>query len=223
MRRSSADWPIELKNPISLDTLQHTISRKQSAKNFSIDLLNAITEERCRRIEALAAFLSRYDFGELGPTVSPRFPSDEHDWTELIIALCEFWKIPALHIETDGRRPGAPRKWTDEHYCMLFADVQNLVRRRMSESGACGHIASNTKVFGSRYRRPNRSSEEGWKKTLHRQFLNSKKLIRNNPAFRAQHFSHAEYGASLIAEAIERYGKEDLPLGLKSLKKGTRI
>jgi hypothetical protein len=158
MRRAPADWPIELKNPIPLDTLQRTISRQQSAENFSIDLLNAVTEERYRRIEALAAFLSRYDFGEFGPIVSRRFPSDEHDWTNLVSALCEYWNIPGLHIVTaNGRRPGAKRKWTDKQYCMLFADVRNLVSRRMSESGACAHIAGNATVFGSRYLRPNRS------------------------------------------------------------------
>lgn len=213
MRNAPADWPTELKNPISLDTLQRTIPRQQTAKNFSIDLLNAVTEERYRRIGTLAAFLSRYDFGELGPTVSRRFPSDEYDWTNLVSALCECLDIPALRIVTaNGRRPGAKRKWTDKQYCMLFADVQSLVSSRsMSESAACAHIARNGKAFESRYLQPNRSSKEGWKKTLHRQFLNAKREIRNNPVFRARHFSQVEWGPALIAEAIERYGRK-LPI-----------
>ncbi|WP_322868289.1 hypothetical protein U7859_02235 [Bradyrhizobium ottawaense] len=223
MRRVPADWPTELKNPISLDNLQRTISRQQTPKNFSIDLLNAIAEERYRRIEALAAFLSRYDFGDLGPTVSRQFPSDEDDWTNLVSALCECLDIPALRIVTaNGQRPGAKRKWTDKQYCMLFADVQSLVSRGMSASAACAHIARNGQLFESRYLRPNRSSKEGWKKTLHRQFLNAQREIRDNPAFRTRHFSQVEWGPPLIAEAIQRYGAQTADQMI-SHNKATRI
>jgi hypothetical protein len=215
MRRAPVGWPVELMTPISLGNLQQTISRQQKPEDHYVDLHNAVQEERYRRIEVLTAFLSQFYFDDFGPVVSRRFPSDEYDWANLVSAICQYWDIPAFHITSvDGLRPGPKKKWTDSKHCKLFADVQNLVGPRLSENGACAYIARNTKLFGSRYLRPHRSSEVGWKRTIHRQYLTAKSKIKNDPAFRARHFSKSpsvaapEYGPRLIAEAIKRYARK---------------
>jgi hypothetical protein len=226
MRKDSVNWPAELRAPISLGDLQQKISRQQTPEDHYIEMNDAVQEERYRRIEVLTTFLSQFHFHEFGPVVSRGFPSDEYDWANLVSAICQYWDIPAFRFTNlDGLRPGPKKKWTDRKLCELFADVQTLVGPRLSENGACAYIARNTKLFGPRYRRPDRSSEAGWKRTLHRQYLNAKSRLKNDPVFRAKHFSRgtsaapSKYGPRLVAEAIQRYARKGTKhaLGQKQL------
>jgi hypothetical protein len=184
MTKGKTSWPPELKQPIVLGVLQEEISRAQSAKNFHIDLMDAVHEERVRRIEILAKFV-----GQFAQDVPRRLPEDEYEWSHLLIAVCQIWKIPGFHLaRTTPPRPGAEQFWTDERHCELFADVQNIVKAGKSERAACAFIAKNARTFGTRYPRPAMSRPDSWSKTLLRQFVTAKRKMRNDPAFRVIHF-----------------------------------
>jgi hypothetical protein len=194
-------WPIELKRPFIIDEFLKSLPPPRRLKDLDIDIMNALSEERYQQLEVISKF-----FGK-------EVPNSFDDWLELLDAVCRHWDIPAFRIEqTKPRGPGAGKIWTDQKHCELFADVMRLRKRIRSELGACKFIAQNHKQFGQRYPLRKGTKSEAWAKTLHRQFLDAKKKIKNNHLFRTAHFSSfgshrpaLEYGPELIDRAVKQY------------------
>jgi hypothetical protein len=208
-------WPPELRRPITKYELLGTntglfgLSRQEISELFGLDqqpsdtanhtsnddgMAHRYSAECRRRIDVMLNF-----FGIDRPT-------DDAGWESVIIRLCVHWGIPAFEVAMKPRRgPGAPKSWTSQRYCQLFADVMALASKgRLSEHAACKHIADNQSKYGKRYLRiPAR--------TLHRQFSRAKHEIKTNNLFRHAYFSRGglglldspDYGAELLA--IERY------------------
>jgi hypothetical protein len=196
-------WPTELKWPIIVDDIVNDIVKswpsRQGFGALDIELTNAISEEKDRRVEIISE--------SLGTEV----PKNSDEWLELLDAVCQHWRIPAFQIEqTKPRGPGATKIWTDRKHCELFADVMRLRKGTLSELGACKFIAQKPEQFGQRYLQRKRTKSEAWAKTLHRQFLTAKKKIQSDQRFRTVHFSRSlrpalEYGPEFVNRAIKQY------------------
>jgi hypothetical protein len=196
-------WPVQLRGPIIIEDLQKTIRPDQRAKDFDVDLINAVQEEQFTRAEMICNFISQCD--ETG-FLDSKLPATESQWIYLVAVLCEYLDVPAFQVEQARRRgPGPTKFWTDRKLCQLFADVMNLAKDNLSENGACRFIAANPKKFGGRYLQKEHKTLEA--KTLHRQFLAVKSKIKNEPAFRVLMLGKksTEYGPTFIEEAIKRY------------------
>jgi hypothetical protein len=79
--------------------------------------------------------------------------------------LCRYWHIPAF--EESSKKRGAKQKWTDQKRKELLDDVTSLVKKGMTESAACTHIAKNPRKFHQKYPINPR--------TVHREFLRAKR------------------------------------------------
>jgi hypothetical protein len=208
MQSNCQPWPVTLKHSISLKDLQKALRRDQSAKEFDIDLLEAVRKEQILRIEKLCNFLSQYDHTYL---LGSRLPTTEDEWCQLVIVLCEFLNVPAFQVQmTKPRGPGASKLWTDNKLCQLFADVQSLTKSSaLSENGACKFIAANPQKFGNRYRPSKPSTPLARAKTLHRQFTAIKLILKTKRTFRIWMLRgigrEFEYGPAFVDEAIKRY------------------
>lgn len=199
-------WPAELTKPVILEELLETAKKAGGLEggNFNEEIFRRIyADELFRRMDILARH-----FGHRA------LPDDQQKWVSFLWALCDHCKIPGFRIaETAPRGPGASRIWTNEKHCELFADVQWLVANsQLTEHGACGHLAKNPLKFGGRYRRPKNKGEDGWAKTLHRQFTTAKKKAREDFTFRMVYFGEGlgllrpiPEWPRLIQVAIERY------------------
>jgi hypothetical protein len=199
-------WPIVLKWPIIVDEIVDEVVKgitpPMSMSDLHIEVMNAISEEKGRRVEIISEFLGT------------KVPNDYDEWFELLEAVCRHWNIPAFRTEqAKPRGPGASQIWTDQKHCELFADVMRLKKRTRSELGACKFIAQNPKQFGPRYLLRKGSEADAFAKTLHRQFLNAKRKIKSDQLFRAVHFSidHSaqrpalQYGPEFVDRAINLY------------------
>jgi hypothetical protein len=193
-------WPTELKWPIIVDDIVNDIVKSwpspQGFGALDIQLTNAISEEKDRRVEIISECLGT------------EVPKNSDEWLELLDAVCRHWSIPAFQIEqTKPRGPGATKIWTDRKHCELFADVMRLHKGALSELGACKFIAQKPEQFGQRYLPRKRTKSEAWAKTLHRQFLTAKKKIQSDQLFRTVHFPRAprEYGPEFVNRAIKQY------------------
>jgi hypothetical protein len=199
MKLKNPPWPLELRTPIVVEEIKKGIPPQQRMKHLQTEITIAIYSERERRLETIADFLNR------------PYPTNDEEWLRLLIALCRFWEIPAFDIAmVKPRGPGATRIWTDQKHCQLFADVQSVVAKGLSETAACRFIASNSKQFGFRYNLPKRATVDGWKKTLNRQYVTAKNKITSNQTFRTLYFSDdtgtdVPYGPEFIARAIKQY------------------
>jgi hypothetical protein len=187
------DWPAELRKPITMKQLRTGHSEFATSDNELTDeeIKERYVAECLRRIAAISGFF-KVSKSQAGDVL-------------LVMKLCRHWGIPGFDIEEEPRRgPGAPRIWTPEKQCEIFADVMSLVdRSRISEHSACQAL---TRRHTSRY-------EGVSPKTLHREFLRAKKKIVDDPLFRTAYFSEDElrendtptYGPELIKRAIQRY------------------
>jgi hypothetical protein len=207
MVKKTPIWPAELKRPIRLDALALQLPTSLAKEDFKQKLTDAFIEDVLLRFGLLCKFLNR------------NIPDNEAAWIDLVIALCDHWNIPAFHASRENtRRAGAPKIWTPQKHCELFADVKAMQSKsRLSEFAACKFIAKNPKTFGKRYLVPSRTTPERWGHSIHRQFVAAKKLIKTDIFFRLMHFNKSEglyqglfgpppeYGDELIAIAIERY------------------
>jgi hypothetical protein len=180
MKKRSPAWPDELKKPIVAQDLWRAATAFTSQVQDSEQAFrDEFAKEVFTRMDVLAQF-----FGY------PGLPESDQDWRSLLWSLCEHWSIPAFQIvERRPRGRGADKVWTDEKHCQLFADVQSLVATsRISEHAACIYIAKNPARFEGRYRRPKQNDQEAWAKTLHRQFITSKKRAKEDFGFRMIYF-----------------------------------
>jgi hypothetical protein len=172
------DWPTDLRKKINFP---------QSETRD--DLVAEYIIECNRRIRLL------FDFFDVSTK------DGSASWEYLIVRLCNHWDIPGFQLSNAQGR-GAPRRWTDEKNCELFADVMALASG-MSEHAACVHICKNASKYSQRYSKYN-------SKTIHRQFLRAKKQIKTDPIFRLQYFGGGlgptDYGPELIKVALNRYG-----------------
>ena len=204
MKKRSPAWPDGLRTPIVMQELWRAATALTSpAQDSEQAFRDEFAKEVFARMDVLAQF-----FGY------PELPESNEDWRSLLWRLCEHWNIPAFQIvESRPRGPGAGKVWTDEKQCQLFADVQSLVARsQLSENAACKYIAKNPTRFEGRYRRPKQSNQDAWAKTLHRQFLASKKRAKEDFGFRMVYFGKGlgllrpiPEWPELIGVAIERY------------------
>jgi hypothetical protein len=155
------DWPAELKKPfaphrIADEAVKGLVSTEGAAERIS----RAFMSEVERRVEIMAGFVDVFDEG-------PSLPRSKNDWLRFVLYLCKYWHIPAFE-EAAPKKRGAKQKWTDEKRQDLFYDVTSLVRKGMTESAACIHIAKNPRKFHQKY--PTNS------RTVHREFLRAKRL-----------------------------------------------
>ena len=196
-------WPTQLKRPIIVDEILKSIPPQKRFKYLDTELSIAILGEQSRQVEIMCEFL-----GMRRPN------SYDYEWLELLVAVCQHWKIPAFRVEqTKPRGPGAKMIWTDRKHCELFADVQRLAKGAPSELGACKFIAQNPKQFGRRYLLREGATTEAWAKTLHRRFLAAKSKIKSDHIFRNVNFSiifgshrpALQYGPKFVNQAIKQY------------------
>jgi hypothetical protein len=67
------------------------------------------------------------------------WPKTDAQWLNFVMKLCQHWDIPAFQVtQAPSRGPGAGKKWTDQKNCELFADVNELVRRRKFSARSAG-------------------------------------------------------------------------------------
>jgi hypothetical protein len=206
-KRKAPEWPPGLRKSISAEELARhgaplgfwAESRESKREIHDRLIRNYVTEIRSRAELMLSFF-------------HVDWPKNEIQWLIFLMKLCEHWKIPAFEITTTplkGR--GRYKKWTDQKNCELFADVNALVARGMTENAACQYIARNPRIFKSRYdvapKRERQARDAG--KTLHRQYERVKAQIQSDFLYRVRHFGRPfesiEYGPELIREAIRRY------------------
>jgi hypothetical protein len=179
--------------PLGLLTESESLLKERLIKNYRAEIE--------RRVKLVLAFFQ----------IS--WPQNNTDWLRFVMKLCEHWDIPGFQLATAPERgPGADKKWTDKRNCELFADVSSLVRRGMSESAACAHIAKNPKKFNNRYGVKRKGARKGDddSETLRRQYVRVKAQIQTDALFRLAYFGEPfgavpKYDSDLIEEAIGRY------------------
>jgi hypothetical protein len=213
-------WPPELRKKIieqELAQREAPLGLLSEKKESEVEARQRLTrnylDEIRRRTELILAFF------KIG------WPESDAQWLSLLMKVCDHWEIPAYRIEpVASRGRGASKSWTDQRNCELFADVNALVARGMSEYSACQHIAKNPQLFKNRYKvkpKPGRKAKNDGS-TLHRQYERVKKQIQTDALFRLRQFcppmpigavpvalgllSAPDYGPDLITEAIRRYG-----------------
>jgi hypothetical protein len=185
------DWPAELRKPITMKELRNEVP--EGGTNYEI--LQRYVAECCRRVALIRSFL--------------KVSESESGNVLLVVKLCRYWEIPGFGIVDEPKRgPGAPKIWTAQKQCEVFADVMSLVKPpHVSEHRACQLLAEQGHA---RY-------EDMSAKTIHREFLRAKKTITGNPLFRARYFSQNEFddmpmsGPDLIEVAIQRYAVAQNP------------
>jgi hypothetical protein len=201
------EWPRELKKSISAKELAQRgaplglfNASQEPERERNNRLIKNYSAEIRRRTELILSFFRLH------------WPKNDDQWLILLVKLCGHWEIPAFEITvTPAKGPGRDKKWTDQKNCELFADVNALVLRGMSENAACQHIARNPRIFENRYNvtpKPQRRAKDAGD-TLHRQYERVKARVQSDQLFRIRYFSlpfaSTDYGPDLINEAIRRY------------------
>jgi hypothetical protein len=149
------DWPSELKEPFFLNQIADRAVKGLLSHEGAADRISeAFISEIRRRVRIIAGYLG-----------VPHLPRSETEWLKLIYYLCRHWHIPAFEEKTSKKR-GAKPKWTDKKREELFDDVMALVRKGMTDSAACSHVAKNPRKFHHKY--PTNP------KTVRREFLRAK-------------------------------------------------
>jgi hypothetical protein len=190
------DWPAELRKPITMKELR---SRHFGLEFTVKDIQQRYVAECVRRVDIMRNFFQ----------ISKSLAEAKAN-VLLVVRLCRYWKISGFEIAEEPRRgPGAPRIWTPQKQCEVFADVVSLVKRsQVTEHRACQILAERQR-YKERYK-------DMLAKTIHREFLRAKKTISGDPWFRATYFrQHAfrglllddipTFGPELIEMAIQRY------------------
>lgn len=144
--------PAELRKPMRLDhLLAETSKRRRAGLNQQI-----IGTELRRRVTLLAQYLGR------------RWPENESEWLELVIAICSHFEVvPAFKFVVTGA--GRRKNWSIWKNIELLVDVLILKhkKKKLTDHSACKYIAEHPKDYDNRYPKS--------LKTLHRQFLRARK------------------------------------------------